>query len=106
TNKDLEKEVAEGQFRMDLYYRLHVFTLTLPPLRERPEDIPLLAGHFTALFSHKHNKPVPKLSSGLIDELSAHHWSGNIRELEHSIERAILLSNEETLKHIPLHGRR
>ena len=106
TNKDLEKEVAEGQFRMDLYYRLHVFTLTIPPLRERPEDIPLLARHFTALFSRKHNKPVPKLSSGLIDELTTYHWSGNVREMEHSIERAILLSNEETLKSIPLPSRR
>jgi len=104
TNRNLEKEVAAGRFRMDLYYRLNVFPLTLPPLRERREDIPVLARHFVELYSRKLGKPLPAIADNVIDELMKHSWPGNIRELEHVIERAVLLARDSMIRHIPLPG--
>lgn len=92
TNRNLEKEVAEGRFRMDLYYRLNVFPLVLPPLRERKEDIPVLARHFADNHSKKIGKKITGLADRVIDELMNYNYPGNIRELEHLIERSVLLT--------------
>lgn len=100
TNRNLEKEVAEGRFRMDLYYRLNVFPLLLPALRERKEDIPLLTAHFINYFSRKFGKPLAALAEPALTELQEYDWPGNIRELEHTIERTILLTQGNTIKEI------
>lgn len=100
TNKDLEKEVADGRFRMDLYYRLNVFPLFLPPLRERKEDIPLLANHFIERFSSRHQKDVQGLSAGAAEELTLYDWPGNIRELENTIERSVVLSSTRIIQKV------
>lgn len=100
TNRDLITEVSEGRFRMDLYYRLNVFPLTLPPLRERKEDIPALAGAFAEIYARKTGKPVPEISNQVIDALMEHNWPGNIRELEHCIERAVLLTRGNIIREI------
>ncbi|HEY4108542.1 sigma-54 dependent transcriptional regulator [Puia sp.] len=100
TNRDLEADVAAGRFRMDLYYRLNVFPLTLPPLRDRPEDIPALARHFTEQYSQKLGKPVPALAPAVLAELQRSSWPGNIRQLEHTIERAVLLAQGDTIREI------
>jgi two-component system response regulator HydG len=92
TNADLEAEVRAGRFREDLYWRLHVVTLALPPLRERPRDILLLAEHFQFRFATEHNRQVSGFTQGAEQALVAHRWPGNVRELEHAIERAVLLS--------------
>ena len=97
TNRDLDREVKEGRFREDLYYRLNVVPLTLPPLRERREDIPLLADHFLALYREKNRKPVRDISGKALDLLVRYDWPGNIRELENCIERAVILSRDEVL---------
>jgi two-component system response regulator HydG len=102
TNKDLAAEVAEGRFRMDLYYRLTVFPILLPPLRERPEDIPDLARHFISLYSRKMGKPEPELSTSVINDFLKFSWPGNIRELEHVIERAVLLNKGNLITRIDL----
>lgn len=102
TNRDLEAEVASGRFRMDLYYRLTVFPILLPPLRQRPEDIPTLARHFTSQHSQKFGKPEPALAATVIAALLKYPWPGNIRELEHVIERAVLLSTGDTIREITL----
>ena len=102
TNRDLEKEMAEGRFRSDLYYRLNIFPISLPPLRERPNDIPLLATHFIRRFAKKMGKDINMLSRRLLQELKLYHWPGNIRELEHLIERSVLLSSGDTLKNIAI----
>lgn len=104
TNRDLGAEVAAGRFRMDLYYRLNVFPLTLPPLRERPEDIPALAVHFVGQCSKRLGKPAAMLAPGVIADLQRYAWPGNIRELEHAIERAVLLNREEVIRTIALPG--
>ena len=104
TNRDLGAEVAAGRFRMDLYYRLNVFPLTLPPLRHRVEDIPALAGYFVEKYSKKLGKPLPALAPAVMADLQRYSWPGNIRELEHSIERAILLNQEDTIRRIVLPG--
>ncbi|WP_343303631.1 sigma-54 dependent transcriptional regulator [Chitinophaga niabensis] len=98
TNRDLEKEMAEGRFRMDLYYRLNVFPLYLPALRDRKEDIPLLVEHFVQHFSQKIGKAPMRVSDGFMHELMHHNWPGNIRELENTIERAVLLAQEGLIK--------
>jgi DNA-binding NtrC family response regulator len=90
TNKDLEAEVARGTFRKELYYRLAVLTIHLPPLRERGEDIPLLATHFVERFSTKYGRPNVRLGEGGTKALSEYHWPGNVRELKHVVERAII----------------
>jgi DNA-binding NtrC family response regulator len=102
TNRDLEAEVAAGRFRMDLYYRLNVFPLVLPALRDRPEDIPLLARYFVEQYSKKLGKPVPELTQTAMADLQGYAWPGNIRELEHTIERTILLNRENTIRQIAL----
>lgn len=91
TNRDLAKEVAAGTFRQDLYYRLNVVTLALPPLRERADDIPLLAQHFMARFADKNNKKIKGFTPGAMDRLVRYAWPGNVRELENVIERASIL---------------
>jgi two-component system response regulator PilR (NtrC family) len=91
TNQDLTKAVAEGRFREDLYYRINVIPIVLPALRERREDIPLLAEHFLAKYCEQMNKPISGISRDAMDLLMAHDWPGNIRELENVLERAVAL---------------
>jgi DNA-binding NtrC family response regulator len=91
TNRNLEKEVAEGRFRLDLYYRLNIFPVVLPPLRERKEDIRLLAHHFAVACSRRNNRPFHGIAPKMMAELEAWHWPGNIRELENVIEQSVIL---------------
>ena len=91
TNKDLEAAVKEGTFREDLYYRLNVFAVYLPPLRERRPDISLLADHFVEKYAAAHGKDVRRIATTAIDMLMSYHWPGNVRELENCIERAVLV---------------
>jgi Nif-specific regulatory protein len=97
TNRDLDAGVAAGVFREDLYYRLNVFPIRLPPLRERRSDILLLANRFIERFNRMHGKAVRRVSTPAIDMLMAYHWPGNVRELENCIERAVLLSTDGAL---------
>jgi DNA-binding NtrC family response regulator len=97
SNRDLEKEVAAGRFRQDLFFRLNVVPLTLPPLRERQDDIPLLAAHFAASSAAKYGQPTPELEPALIEVLLEYEWPGNVRELENLIERLVVLSSNSTL---------
>jgi DNA-binding NtrC family response regulator len=97
TNRDLRKRVEEGAFREDLYYRLNVVTITVPPLRERSQDIPLLAQHFVDKYARASGKAVRGLAPATIALLSASPWPGNVRELENAIERALALSSSEVL---------
>jgi two-component system response regulator AtoC len=97
TSKDLKKEVEEGRFREDLFYRINVVTIHLPPLRERRGDIPLLVGHFIDLFNKKLNKDIEGLSSEAMSALMGHRWQGNIRELENVIERAMILAKDRLI---------
>jgi Nif-specific regulatory protein len=103
TNSDLLSLVKEGGFREDLFYRLNVFPLTLPPLRERGSDILLLADHFVEKYSAAHGVAVRRISTPAIDALMAYHWPGNVRELENVIERAIILSDDGVVHayHLP-----
>jgi Nif-specific regulatory protein len=91
TNRDLEKAMTAGEFREDLYYRLNVFTIFMPPLRERKSDVLLLADHFLEKFSREHHKHIKRISTPAIDMLASYHWPGNVRELENIIERAVLV---------------
>jgi DNA-binding NtrC family response regulator len=91
TNRDLERAVAEGQFREDLFFRLNVVSITLPPLRERREDIPLLVDYFLKKYSVQYNKPYAELTPDILSLFSEHDWPGNIRELENLIKRAVVL---------------
>jgi transcriptional regulator with GAF, ATPase, and Fis domain len=91
SNRDLKKEVDEGRFRQDLFYRLSVFPVEVPPLRERPEDIEPLVAHFIRQSARRMNRPEPQLSKTALDQLAAYHWPGNVRELQNTIERAIIL---------------
>ncbi|HEX6427266.1 MAG TPA: sigma 54-interacting transcriptional regulator [Niastella sp.] len=100
TNKNLEKEIAEGRFRMDLYYRLNVFPVWLPPLRKRIEDIPLLVTHFINVYNTKHQKNITGISSGAIEQLMRYEWPGNIRELENSIERSVVLTSGSMIEQV------
>ncbi len=90
TNRDLQQEIIAGSFRDDLYYRLNVVPIHIPPLRERREDIPLLAEHFLAKFNDRLKKQIDSLSGEAIERLVAYHWPGNIRELENLMERTVL----------------
>ncbi|RKX68321.1 MAG: sigma-54-dependent Fis family transcriptional regulator, partial [Spirochaetes bacterium] len=103
TNRPLEQEIAEGTFREDLFYRLDVFPIHLPPLRERHGDIMLLTDHFVEKYSKKNRKEVKRISSSSIDLLTSYHWPGNVRELENCIERAVLLSTDGVIHayHLP-----
>ena len=91
TNRDLRQAIQEGTFREDLFYRLSVFTLELPPLRQRQEDIPALAVHFAERYAQHLRRPVPMIDEGVVVHLQAYSWPGNVRELEHVIHRAVLL---------------
>jgi formate hydrogenlyase transcriptional activator len=93
TNRNLEKEITEGKFRLDLYYRLNVFPITLPPLRERKEDIPLLANFFAHKFSKKTGKPFNGIKSSAMEELMQYNWPGNIREMENILEQSFVLND-------------
>ncbi|HEY0609727.1 MAG TPA: sigma 54-interacting transcriptional regulator, partial [Chitinophaga sp.] len=107
TNRNLEKDVGEGRFRLDLYYRLNVFPIILPSLRERIEDIPVLAQHFINIYSHKSGKKIAGLSDKVLRTMMAYSWPGNIRELEHLIERGVLLAKGSIIEDISfpaLHG--
>jgi Nif-specific regulatory protein len=103
TNRDLEKEVAEGRFRSDLFWRLNVFPLRVPALRERRSDIVLLADHFAEKHGRRAGKPILRISSPAIDLFMTYHWPGNVRELENCIERAIILSTDSVIHsyHLP-----
>jgi len=91
TNRELGQAIQTGDFRQDLYYRLNVITIHVPPLRERKEDIPLLASHFLKRFSRELNKPMDKISREAMDAMMIHDWPGNVRELENSLERAVVI---------------
>jgi formate hydrogenlyase transcriptional activator len=111
TNRDLMEDVRAGRFRSDLYYRLNVFPLRLPPLRERPEDIPFLAAHFAAKHGERFGRAINRIDRRSMKLLESHHWPGNVRELENVIERAIILSrggvlrvDRDTLPHPNLTG--
>ncbi|MFP4213240.1 MAG: sigma-54-dependent transcriptional regulator [Desulfohalobiaceae bacterium] len=98
TNKDLEKEVQQGRFREDLYYRLKVVTLEMPPLRSRKEDIPLLADHFRQRFVRETNKEIDYVSRKALDEMMLYDWPGNVRELENAIERAVVVGQSRYIQ--------
>ena len=104
TNRNLEKEVAEGRFRLDLYYRLNVFPIELPPLRERTEDIPALATHFINYYSRKSGRKITGLSNRVLKTMMAYHWPGNIRELENLIARNVLLAKGTTIEEMIVPG--
>ncbi len=97
TNVDLEQAVKSGVFRSDLYYRLKVFPIRMPALRERPEDIPALAKHFARKYAAHHKKSISRIGTATLRALSTYHWPGNVRELEHVIERGVILSNGPVL---------
>jgi len=103
TNRDLRREVEEGRFRDDLYYRLNVFSINIPPLRERREDIPLLSRHFLAKFSGKEGKTIPKIAPDAMQALMDYHWPGNVRQLENALSYAVILcqGEEVTIRHLP-----
>jgi Nif-specific regulatory protein len=103
TNKDLEKAIATGEFREDLFYRLNVFAIFVPPLRERKPDILLLADHFIEKFSREHEKKVKRISTPAIDMLMSYHWPGNVRELGNAIERAVVVCDGQVVHahHLP-----
>ncbi|MCA1957690.1 MAG: sigma 54-interacting transcriptional regulator, partial [Nitrospira sp.] len=98
TNRDLEKEMRDGRFRSDLYYRLNVFPIALPALRDRTQDIPLLVSYFVKKFASRMGKPIESVSGSAMQRLKSYTWPGNIRELEHVIERAVILNQGPELK--------
>jgi DNA-binding NtrC family response regulator len=97
TNKNLDSAIKEGTFRQDLYYRLNVISFEMPPLRDRKEDIPLLAEHFLQRFSQETNRPVDRISREAIDEMMLCDWPGNVRELENAIERAVVVGKQRRI---------
>jgi Nif-specific regulatory protein len=103
TNKDLEKAIAAGEFREDLYYRLNVFTIFVPPLRERKPDVLLLADHFLEKFAKEHGKKIKRISTPAIDMLASYHWPGNVREVANVLERAVVVCDSQVLHahHLP-----
>jgi transcriptional regulator with PAS, ATPase and Fis domain len=105
TNRDLEAAMQRGEFRDDLFYRFNTFTITLPPLRERVEDVPVLAHHFLRKAEAKVNKKVDRLSPEALDLMKRYPWPGNLRELENIVERAVVLAHGRTveLEHLPMH---
>jgi len=98
TNRDLEKMIADREFRSDLYYRLNVFPIRIPPLRERKEDIPLLVSYFVQKFSKQMQKNIEAVPTAVMKGLTAWDWPGNIRELENFIERAVILTRGKSLE--------
>lgn len=105
TNRNLQQEVAAGNFRSDLFYRLHVFPITLPSLRERKEDIPLLAAHFIARFAKNAGKQDIRIAATVMKQMITYDWPGNVRELEHVLERSVLLCQGNTIKSMQLDQR-
>ncbi|MER3403156.1 MAG: two-component system response regulator [Armatimonadota bacterium] len=103
TNRDLEQEVQAGNFREDLYYRLRVVHIHLPPLRERPEDIPLLADHFMKKYAEENGRPLRQISPEVVALLQSHCWRGNVRELENTIEAAVALAPLDATVLLPEH---
>jgi Nif-specific regulatory protein len=103
TNKDLERAIAAGEFREDLYYRLNVFAIFVPALRERKPDVLMLADHFLEMFAHQHGKRIKRISTPAIDMLASYHWPGNVRELSNAIERAVVVCDSDVLHayHLP-----
>ena len=98
TNKNLETMIEEGTFRPDLFYRLNVFRIELPPLRERREDIPLLVEHFVRKFALAMNKHITRIAPAAMDQLQQQPWMGNVRELENAVERAMVVAQEPELR--------
>ena len=103
TNKELLSEIDKGTFRNDLYYRLYVYPITIPPLRNRKTDIPILVESFIRKYADKHSKTILKVSKQLMDDFMAYDWPGNIRELENVVERAVIISNSEVLRQKDTH---
>src|SRR5207244_2995951 len=103
TNKDMEQAIADGRFREDLYYRLNVFTIFVPPLRDRKADLLLLADHFLEKFSREHGKTIKRISTPAIDMLASYHWPGNVREMENALERSVLMCEGQVIHahHLP-----
>src|SRR5947199_3074510 len=99
----MENVLAEGKFREHLYYRLNVFTIFVPPLRDRKSDMLLIADHFVEKFSREHGKIIKRISTPAIDMLMAYHWPGNVRELENALERAVLVCDGQVIHahHLP-----
>ncbi len=97
TNEDLEEKVAAGTFREDLFYRINAVPIRIPPLRDRPDDIPMLATHFVSKFSTRHHRPPKELSTGVLERFGAHPWKGNVRELEHVVENLVLFSEGDRI---------
>ena len=104
TNKDLEMAIKDGSFREDLYYRLNIFPIYMPPLRERKTDVLLLADFFMEHYSKKYGKDIRRISTPAIDALMRYHWPGNVRELENCIERAVILCRDTVIRgnHLPI----
>jgi formate hydrogenlyase transcriptional activator len=98
TNRDLGEEVKAGRFRKDLYYRLNVFPITIPPLRERPEDIPLLVWAFVRMFQERMGKEIETVPRKTMEALQSYSWPGNVRELKNVIEHAMILSKDKNLR--------
>jgi transcriptional regulator with PAS, ATPase and Fis domain len=98
TNMSIHAMVYSNVFRQDLLYRINTIEITLPPLRERLEDIPLLANHFIDIYARKYGKEIRKAGEALIKRMQKYHWPGNIRELQHSIERAVIMTNHSVLQ--------
>ena len=106
TNRNLNGAIKQGAFREDLFYRLNVISFSMPPLRDRKEDIPLLAEHFLRRYSQETNKPVDRISREAVDEMMLYEWPGNVRELENAIERAVVVGKERSIKpeDLPIFG--
>ena len=98
SNKDIQQEVKEEKFRQDLFYRINIVTIHVPPLRQRVDDIPMLCGYFTKKFSDRFGKNVMEISNDVLELFAAYQWPGNVRELENVIERAVILSNDNQIK--------
>jgi formate hydrogenlyase transcriptional activator len=98
TNNNLEQMAAERRFRLDLYYRLNVFPITLPPLRERLDDIPLLVDHFVRTYASRHHKSITKVPDDIVAALVAYNWPGNVRELQNFVERSVVLTKGASLQ--------
>jgi formate hydrogenlyase transcriptional activator len=103
TNQDLAELVAEKQFRADLYYRLNVFPIALPPLHRRPEDIPMLVAHFVNRYAERMSKPILRIAKSAMETLVRYPWPGNIRELQNFVERAVILTTGDVLQLPPYH---
>jgi formate hydrogenlyase transcriptional activator len=98
TNQNLDQMLSERRFRMDLYYRLNVFPITIPPLRERPEDIPLLVAHFVRTFAERHGKAIEHIPGDVMTAIERYNWPGNIRELQNFIERSVVVTRGTELR--------